>query len=285
MKFKLIKIYHKPYRLFTEDYVFNLGNTNCVKKNEDNIKWLNENMNCCPTFDHTHFNVMNSEWTPIYEFLNSKESASFNDYFLTFQHYSKVLDLKTISDVPYHDMTQTEDKAGEKYQSAKTLDEFGYNDIDSYLLNYDVIVGNQYPCNIQLSIRSNMKLNINEVLHQYFSILHNFNDPLFTKEQFVKYCQLSYQYWRGGPIICPFSIHKRLIDFTIAFEHAFLDSKLYDQGELYKNNDGRGNGYLGEMIIGFAIYCYIEECKRLGKKVGYCHLYTDSNVIFGNSQT
>lgn len=39
-KFKLIKLYHKPYRLFNEPYVINIGNCSAVKSDVNIKKWL-----------------------------------------------------------------------------------------------------------------------------------------------------------------------------------------------------------------------------------------------------
>lgn len=189
-----------------------------------------------------------------------------------------------MQDVPYHDFTQIEDKNGEKYKNAVSLDEFGYGKIDEYFEKYDLIVGNQYPCNIKMSIKSNMNIELTDVIAQYSNILINFNDPLFTVDRLHEYLTLPYQYWRGGPLITEYAALKRILDFTIKFEHAFLDSKSYSTQEIYKNKDGRGNGYLGEMVMGFAIYCYVEACKHQNKRVGYCRLLTDANVIFGNTK-
>lgn len=122
-----------------------------------------------------------------------------------------------------------------------------------------------------------------DVLHQFINILDNYNDNIFTKKYFIEYCNSPYQYWRGGPIIDSFKQIKKISNFVIKFEHSFLDSKSFSDQSIYKNKDGRGGGYLGELIFGFAIYCIIEEYKKQGKYIGYCRLLTDSNVIFGNT--
>lgn len=290
MTFKLIKTYHKPYRIFHDPYVINIGNVSPTIPNIENVKWLRENMDFCPITEKTAFNSSNSEWTIWSTFVDKYSNLIGIDgdtHYISFQHYSKILDLNTVSDQPYHDYTHDEDQAGSKYRDSVSLDEFGYNKINEYLQKYDVIVGNQYPCNILNSIHANMKLNYNDVIQQYLIILKNYNDPLFTPERLLEYCSCKYQYWRGGPLIAPIDIHKRLLDFTVKFEHSFIDSKMFtgkDNEIIFKNNDGRSVGYLGEMVIGFAIYCYIDECLKYGKKIGYSRLYTDANVIFGNTK-
>lgn len=74
-----------------------------------------------------------------------------------------------------------------------------------------------------------------------------------------------------------------MLDFTLRFEHAFLDSKPYASQAIYKDKDGRGNGYIGEMVAGFAIFCLVESMREAGKHVGFCRLLTDANVIYGNT--
>ena len=207
-----------------------------------------------------------------------------NDTFLSFQHYSKVLDLTSIRDTPYNDIPDTENNLGEKYRAATSLDEFGYGDIDKYLDSYPVIVGNQYPCMVYQSIKSKLKIPVEEVLRQFRNILINFNNSLFSVHMFDKYCNSNYQYWRGGPLIAKNSVFKKLLSFTIDFEHAFLDNKSYSDSSIYVLKDRRENGYIGEIIMGFAIYCYIEDCKKQGKKIGYCRLLTDSNVVYGSTR-
>lgn len=282
-KIKLIKIYHKPYRLFNEQYVFNIGNCSAVKSDANIKKWLYQNMHMCIELDKTPFNIMNSEWSIIDEFINTYNEDDENTLY-TFQHYSKILDLTTIRNIPYHDFTQTEDTNGKKYAVCQSLDEFGYANINEYLHKYDVIVGNQYPCNIIASIKSNLNIDCFEVLKQFINILNNYNDDIFTVAYFNEYCKQRYQYWRGGPIIDSFKQLKKISNFVIKFEHSFLDSKSFADQSIYKNKDGRGGGYLGELIFGFAIYCLLEEYKKQNKKIGYCRLLTDSNVIYGNTQ-
>ena len=281
--FKLIKIYHKPYRIFNESYVINIGNFTAVKTDNDIKQWLQCHMHKCIDCNKTPFNIMNSEWPIIDTYINQCNENELDSYY-SFQHYSKILDLNSIKDIPYHDFTQDEDKNGKKYKLCKSLDEFGYGKIDDFLNKYDVIVGNQYPCNIIASIRSNLNIDYKQVLTEFINILDNYNDEIFTTKHFIDYCKLKYQYWRGGPIIDTLKQIKKISNFTIKFEHSFLDSKSFANQHIYKNKDGRGNGYLGEMVFGFAIYCMIEEYKRQNKKIGYCRMYTDADVIFGNTQ-
>lgn len=281
MDFKLIKTYHKPYRIFSEDYVINIGNVSPVQLNQQNINWLNENMTYCFS-GSDKFYQMNSEWSIWYDFINNNIVQ--DDSIVTFQHYSKILDLNSVNEMPYHDITQIEDTNGEKYRQCKSLDDFGYNKVDDLFSKYDIVVGNQYPCNICLSIKANMNISLNSVLDQYRNIIYNFDDNIFTVKRLEDYCNSKYQYWRGGPILTTAINHKKLLDFTIKFEHAFLDSKDYQNQSIYKNRDGRGNGYIGEMVMGFAIYCLVDEYKKHNKKIGYCRLFTDSSVIFGNTQ-
>ena len=281
MNFKLIKFYHKPYRLFTDDYVLNIGTITPVQKNETNASWVKNNVSWY--FESNEiFDKMNSEFSPWHKFASSNFLA--DDTVVSFQHYSKVLDLTSIKTVPYHDLTQHEDQNGEKYRQCKSLDEFGYNKLNELFLSYDIIVGNQYPCSIYASIRAGLSLDISDVLNQFRNIVVNLNDKMFTLDRLVAYCKSGYQYWRGGPVITTLYNYKRLLDFTIKFEHAFLDSKDYINQTIYNNKDGRGGGYLGEMIMGFAIYCLIDEFKINNKRIGYCKLLTDSNVIFGNTR-
>ena len=286
MTFKLIKTYHKPYRIFHDPYVINIGNLYPAVRNDDNIKWLTDNMDVCPTVEPTPFNMGNSEWSVWESFIKTYDVDSSSDrHLMSFQHYSKVLDLNTIRDTPYNEYTQTEDSRGELYRNATTLDVFGYDRmIDELFEKYDVIVGNQYPCNIITSIRSNMLIEYSEVAAQYLNILYNYGDPLFTVQRFIEYCKQPYQYWRGGPLIDDCSTFRRLFDFTLRFEHSFLDSKRFSDDSIYRLKDKRGNSYIGEMIIGFAIYCYIDECKRLGKRIGYGQMHTDAQVIYGNTK-
>lgn len=74
-----------------------------------------------------------------------------------------------------------------------------------------------------------------------------------------------------------------MLDFTLRFQHAFLDSKPYASQAIYKDKDGRGNSYIGEMVAGFAIFCLVESMREAGKRVGFCRLLTDANVIYGNT--
>ena len=281
VKFKLIRTYHKEYKIFSDPYVLNVGNIWSAARKKQDVDWLLINMNFCPILEPTVFNSMNAEWS-IWNYVSRFYNID-NDTFLSFQHYSKVLDLTSIRDTPYNDIPDTENNLGEKYRAATSLDEFGYGDIDKYLDSYPVIVGNQYPCMVYQSIKSKLKIPVEEVLKQFRNILINFNNSLFSVHMFDKYCNSNYQYWRGGPLIAKNSVFKKLLSFTIDFEHAFLDNKSYSDSSIYVLKDRRGNGYIGEIIMGFAIYCYIEDCKKQGKKIGYCRLLTDSNVVYSST--
>lgn len=63
MNFKLIKTYHKPYKVFSDPYVLNLGNLAGVKNCEENAEWLKNNMDYCVSIDNSVFSRMNSEFS------------------------------------------------------------------------------------------------------------------------------------------------------------------------------------------------------------------------------
>lgn len=205
---------------------------------------------------------------------------------VSFQHYSKVMDLNTVRAEPWHDTAQTEDANGQAYRDAASLEEFGYSkaQLADILSKFDIVVGNQYPCNIAQSMHADLTLDLNDVVSQFNCILENFEDGLFTAERFKRQRRAFYQYWRGGPVICSLADHRRMLDFTLRFEHAFLDSKPYASQAIYMNKDGRGNGYVGEIVVGFAIFCLVESMREAGKRVGFCRLLTDADAVFGNTR-
>lgn len=107
------------------------------------------------------------------------------------------------------------------------------------LSRFDIVVGNQYPCSIAQSMHANLTLDLNDAFSQFNCILENFEDGLFTSERFKRQRRAFYQYWIGGPVICSLA-GRRMLDFTLRFEHAFLDSKPYASQAIYMNKDGRG---------------------------------------------
>lgn len=281
--FKLVRTYHKPYRLFKDDFVINIGNMLPLFKDKTAEKWLKTNMDAC----YSSVSVeerMCSEFPTWKHFLDDK-IVNDSDY-VSLQHYSKILDLTSIRDFPYNDTTQAEDKLGEKFAKCSSLTEFGYTkeNIESLLNKYDIIVGNHYPCNVTLSIRANMTEDCHSVLMSYANIITAINSKIFNIHRFKEYVQSTYQYWRGGPLITTVQDYKMILNFSFALLYAFIFSRPYLSQDMFKNKDGRGVGYLMEMIVGFAIYCYIENAKENNKKIGYCRLLTDSAVIFGNTQ-
>ena len=100
--FKLVRTYHKPYRLFKDDFVINIGNMLPLFKDKTAEKWLKTNMDTC----YSSVSVeerMCSEF-PIWKHFLDDTIVNDSDY-VSLQHYSKILDLTSISDVPYTDTT------------------------------------------------------------------------------------------------------------------------------------------------------------------------------------
>lgn len=224
--FKLVRTYHKPYRLFNEDFIINIGNMLPIFKDKTAEEWLKTNMDAC----YTSVNVEEqrcSEFPTWKHFLDDK-IVNDSDY-VSLQHYSKILDLTSIRDFPYNDTTQAEDKLGEKFAKCSSLTEFGYTkkNIESLLNKYDIIVGNHYPCNVTLSIRANMTEDCQSVLMSYANIIAAINSKIFTIHRFKEYVQATYQYWRGGPLITTVQDYKMILNFSFALLYAFIFSRPY----------------------------------------------------------
>lgn len=150
-KFRLVKVYHKPYKnVFKEPNVFNLGNLNCIAPKPENKAWLQQHMDMCLAGDGSKFSMMNSEWTVIHQLLHSPVFCDGREQDLvSFQHYSKVMDLNTARAEPWHDTTQTEDANGQAYRDAASLEEFGYSkaQLADILSKFDIVVGQ--PVSVQ----------------------------------------------------------------------------------------------------------------------------------------
>lgn len=276
--FKLIRTYHKPYRIFKEKYIVNIGNINPIVKNHDNITWLKNNMDKC--YDISDKDSCYCEFIIWKTFLDSDIQDI--DSYISLQHYSKILDLNSIQTIPYKDNIETEDKNGIKFSNCTTLSEFGYTNenIKNILNNYDLVVGNQYPCNIILSIKNCIKENYEDVLKVFAKIIHRDGYEIFNLENLQKYLTEKYQYWRGGPLITTTQNFKYILDFSFKIINAFILDRNIKDSTYFGNNDIRGPGYLFEIILGFAIYCLIEDFKTKNKRIGYCRLLTDSSVVY-----
>lgn len=285
-KFTLVKVYHKPYRLFRDPYVVNVGNLNSARPDADSRAWLESSMDfCCAS--SSRFDMMNSEWPTYQRLLHNLEfCAGREGQLVSLQHYSKVMDLNTLRDEPWRDTTQMEDARGQMCTDAKSMDEFGYGDVETAMRGCSVVVGNQYPCSVVQSMSANLAVETKDAVMEFATIAENFASEQFagsvyTADRFIEYVNSKIQYWRGGPVICTLEEMRSLLDYTIAFQHAFLDSKRWLSQEIFKNKDLRGVGYVGEMVMGFALHCLVESKRAAGEKVGFCQMHTDAAVTYG----
>lgn len=106
-KFRLVKVYHKPYKnVFKEPNIFNLGNLNSAMPKSESKAWLQQHMDICLDGDGSKFSSMNGEWSVIHQLLHLPAFCDGREQDLvSFQHYSKVMDLNMVRAEPWHDTT------------------------------------------------------------------------------------------------------------------------------------------------------------------------------------
>ena len=92
MKFKMVRIYHKPYKIFKNDLVVNVGQLTMLIKNEMNEQWLKSNMDLCIESD----DAGDCEFG-IYKKIVDKNILNMDaDDYICCQAYSKMLDITDI---------------------------------------------------------------------------------------------------------------------------------------------------------------------------------------------